>query len=299
MFFMHWLFLGIVGYIFWSIVIIISKYLLIDRVKNEYVYILNSVFLSIFTLLILLFFPLQIPSLQLFLFIIPAAFLYLAGGIPYLRALQIEEVTRISVLWNLIPLFSLGLGYVLFGVSLSSREMLGLLLLVFGAIIASFHRDVLRMRFSKGFWLMLISTLCYALYGVLIHQISDDISFISSYFWLQLCMVAIALVSLLFPSLRRSFITEMKSMKTSTYSMIFLNNIFDDLGILFTTWALLVAPAALVFSLEGVQAVLVFIFTYLITCFTSIDIQEDIQTSNTLLKILAILFVIAGLYFVY
>ncbi|MFH1187591.1 MAG: hypothetical protein V1688_01880, partial [bacterium] len=63
----------------------------------------------------------------------------------------------------------------------------------------------------------------------------------------------------------------------------------------FSTWALSLGIAALVFAMEGFQVIFVFSITALISFFNPKILKEDLSFKNTLLKLIALVCMVAGI----
>lgn len=136
---MLWIVLGISSHFFWALVNIGDKYLVTNRIRRPYIYMF---YVALFGALAVLLIPftstMMLKPSELFWLAI-ASGLYFFGGFPYIKAIQMEEVTRINIWWNFIPLLSLLFGWFFLGEVLTQKEFFGFLLLIVSAILATIH----------------------------------------------------------------------------------------------------------------------------------------------------------------
>src|SRR3989339_547862 len=107
---MLWILLAVFSHFFWAVGNIGDKYVVSKRVKNPFVYLVWITMLGIFSIALIPWIGFFIPSFKTSVFLIIGGALYFYGGLPYMRAMQIEEPTRINVFWGLIPIFSFLIG---------------------------------------------------------------------------------------------------------------------------------------------------------------------------------------------
>jgi len=292
---MLWIFLAISAHFFWALQNIGDKYILGNKIKNPYVYLVWFSLTGIFVLVVIPFISLDLPSGSIWLWLILASAVYFYGGMPYVKAMQIEEPTRINVWWNLIPLFSLLIGWSLFDEKFTVLQLVAFAVLLTGAVIASIHARGKKIVFSKAVWYMVVSSLCFAVYGVLFHHIMNSISFLSGFVCTHLFMSGFATTLLLSKGFRRDFVRESKSLNKYLLIVILLITLVGHLGALFNQWALSFSSAALVFAMEGSQVIFVFVMATLISFFAPKILKEELDKRNMLLKLVAIVLMIAGI----
>jgi len=293
---MSWIILGLASHLSWAFVNVGDKYVVGNRVKNEYVYMIWITMLGILSVLIIPFidFQFHLSARQFLLLLFPSA-LYVFGGFPYIHALKIEEVTRINIWWNLIPLFSLVFGYVLFGEVLSGHQLIAFAILLLSAIVASLHANGKSISFSRAFWFMMMATFCYALYAVIVHEVSKTMNLGSIFVWYHIFAFFWAGSALLIPNIRRAFAEEVLALSPKTGALIFGISFIDHLGVFFSQWAITLASAALVFSIEGSQVLFVFLMTIFISRKNKNLLREQFDSRNLFLKICAVVLMFVGI----
>lgn len=291
---MFWIFLAILAHFIWAITNVGEKYLVSKRV-NPYVY---TVWFAFFGLIIAL---LMLPFVNIFVFnfttllwLALCGALYFYGGLPYIKAMQMEEPTRINIWWNIIPIFSLILGWLFFEESFSSTQLLAFAFLVIGAFVASIHFRQKNFVFSRAVILMIIASFCYALYAVVFHHTIQGLSFVSAFVIIQLFMFVFALTLFLHPGFRKVHKKEFKNINKNLISLIGGVSVLDIVGMFFNQWALVFGVAALVFAFEGSQMIFVFIIAFLLSVFYPRIVKEELDKRNIILKLVALVFMVVG-----
>jgi len=147
---MLWLIPAILAGLLWAISNIGDKYIVSQKIKNPFVYL---ILLGLFGLISIIFLPFtsfENFSLQIGLLLVLASALYFVASVPYLKALQLEEVSRVNIWWSLIPIFSFVIGFAGGLEKFSFNELFAFIFLVTGSFIASLHSDSKKVYFSKA-----------------------------------------------------------------------------------------------------------------------------------------------------
>jgi drug/metabolite transporter (DMT)-like permease len=294
---MTWILLAISSYLLGGMVNLIDKYMVDKRMKNPFVFMLWSCIFGIWVVVLIPFFDFYIPSIQVLSFVFLGSLAYLLASLLYVKAITIEEISRINILFQLIPVFTLVIVLVLFNDYLLILEFIAFLLLLSGGIIASIHFDKIKFTFSKAFWWMTLACFLYAIYGVIFDRllINDSPYVLVVYF--TIFNFILSCLFLIF--LKKENQKEIKSANLNLYSIVFLVAFIDLIAVLFNMKALSLGHVSLVYSLEGVQILFVFFVAVLLTVFFPKIIKEDIDKKNILLKIVSLVFILAGILFLY
>ncbi|PIT87529.1 MAG: hypothetical protein COU31_02525 [Candidatus Magasanikbacteria bacterium CG10_big_fil_rev_8_21_14_0_10_40_10] len=292
---MLWIFLSILAHFLWAWVNIGDKYIVGHRIKNPYVYLSWMTMAGIMAVVLIPFIDFYVPPFKILFGLIGAGCLYFFGGLPYIKAMQMEEPTRINVWWNLIPVFSLLIGWTFLNESFTIGQIIAFVFLLSGAIIASIHSRGKSFVFSRAIWYMAVSSLAFAAYGVLFHYLMKYISFEIAFVWVHLVMFVCAASLLLSKNFRRDFVVEFKQGNRNLAGLVIGVSLIDRLGIFFNQWALVLGSAALVYALEGFQVIFVFIIATLMSIFLPHIVKEKLDKRNMLLKLLALTIMIIGI----
>lgn len=292
---MIWIISSITAHLSWAFTNIIDKFLVVNKIKNPYFYILMTTF---FEALIMLFFipfiDFSVPSMETLLWLTLDGILFTAANLLYIKAVRIEDVTRINILWNLIPVFSLGIAWFTIGERLDGNEVLALILLTGGALLASIHFKGGGLRFSKAFWLMVLACLAFAASAVVIKHVTITENYLNALVWSMMIMGAICLLPFLSKNMRKSSAEDFGNLKKLYPIYILVSAIFLS-GMLFNYLAVSLGPVSLVYAMEGFQVLFVFVITLALAFFTKINLKEELDRKNLLLKGTALFIMISGL----
>jgi len=295
---MTWIFIALASYFFWALVNIGDKYLISQKIKNPYSYLVFLVWAGGVGLLMIPFIDFFVPAAGWLFLIASASALYFLGSIFYYQAVKIEDISRVNILWNLIPIFTLIISWLAIDEQLTHSQLLAFIILVSGAIVASIHFRQTRLSFSRALPLMIASTILYASYAVMIRYISQVIPFVLIYVWNLITVIVLTLPLFLSKRFRINFQADIKNINKKVFFTIVGIAIFDELGVLFGMWALSLGRAAMIFALEGAQTLFVFMLAVLISLFRPKIISEELDKRNIVLKIIALIIIIVGLLMV-
>lgn len=290
-----WIFIAILAHFFWALVNIGDKYVVSNRVKNPYVYLVWLMLLGIIAVLMIPFIDFSLPGRTNFMWILLASVFYFFGGFPYLKAMQQEDVTRMNIWWSFVPIFSLVIGWFAIDEKIYGQQLFAFIILIVGAFLASIHVKKGAVRFSRALILMIIACIAYASYGVILRYVTQDYSFLNAFVWTHIFMFGFAVLSLAVGSFRKAFKREFDKVDFRLGTLIFSISVADHLGILLNIWALSLGPVALVFAMEGFQAVFVFLMAFGLSAFSKIDLKEELNKKNVTLKIAALILMISGI----
>jgi drug/metabolite transporter (DMT)-like permease len=292
---MFWIILGLSSHFFWGLANVGDKYIVGNKIKNPYVFLIWLNMIGILSVVIIPFIDFQwyLKGNQ-FAQLFGASALYFFGGFPYIKAVQIEEITRVNIWWGFIPIFSLLFGWLLFGETLSANQMIAFIILVSAAFVGSIHIRKKSFSISRAMWLMIVATASLALYAVLVHELMKTMNFGSVFVWYHIIAFVFASFMMLFPNIRKESKEIFAEMNSTTASVVFGVSLLDHVGIFFSQWAMSLASAALVFSLEGSQAIFVFVITLIVAKFNKKLLGEEFDRANVVLKVVAMVLMVVG-----
>lgn len=294
---MFWLIIALTPYLLWSVVAVLDKYVVAHRVKNPSVFWVWQVYLAALLLLLIPFVGLTIPSPQILFWCFIAGFFYFFAALPYYSALQIEEMSRVNILWNLTPLFTLFGGYLFLHDRLSFVQLIAFFLLVAGGITASIHVGVGKLRLSRAFVLMLWSSVMYAAAWLALDYVTASIPFVHAYLFFILFAVLSSFFMFFSKKFRKDFIEHVHALDRKLAGTLLVVAFFDHLGIFFGVWAFSFGFASLFTAFEGFQSVSVFLIAIIISLYAPRIFKEELDRKNIILKLIAIVLMGVGVVF--
>lgn len=295
-----WLLLAFSAPILWAISTHIDKYLVERFFKDSSVGVL-----LIFTALIgILPLPL-IAEFQPGVFAIShaamaiiacAGILYMGAMYFYLGALQEEEASVVSPLFQASPLFAYGLAYFLLGERLTALQMLGGGLIVASALTLAIRPGALGpLRFKpRLIVLMLACAFSLALSSVMFKIFALRDEFWTTTFWMFAGEVAFGAVLFAIPSFRRQFAALFRSNPGAVIAINAANELINLGGGLFARFAFMLGSLSLTQAISSTSPLFVFLFGVALSLFLPSLGREDLSPRNLLQKSVAIVFVIAG-----
>jgi len=147
-----WIFFSILAALCWAIVNIVDKYILTKWVRNPLIPVIILGIIGLIASIIVYFIYgfSYLSYFNIFLAFIAGIF-YLLMSIFYFKAVKIEEISRVSPLFYLSPLFILFFAAIFLGEVFTPLKYLGIFLLVFGAILIS-SRNLSKISLGRAFW---------------------------------------------------------------------------------------------------------------------------------------------------
>jgi drug/metabolite transporter (DMT)-like permease len=296
---MSWIFIALLSHVSWAFGNIGDKFIVTNKIKNPYIYNIWLFITGIVAIVFIPFVDFHIPNLHQLLWVVLAAIMEYFSAFPYVKAIQMEDVTRINLWWVMIPLFCLIFGYLFIGESLTNQQFIAFALLLAGTILASikFQRNLL--KFSKAFWLAVLSCFGWAIYAIIFRYLTHEMEFINIYLCTHILGFIFGIIMLCFRKIRQANNIEMKNLTLKTGLIVFGVAQFGMIGTLLNAWALSLGKVALVYSMEGFQIIFVFFLTVIFAIFTKINLHEEMDIKNLILKALATIINVCGIIMLY
>ncbi len=293
---MSWIFIAICGHFFWSLSNVGDKYLLNNRFTNPYVYLGYFVLFGTLSIVAVPFIDFFWPAPWLLMQLILAGVIYFLANLLYYRAIQIEEVSRINIWWSMVPLFSLGLSFLITADRLSALQLVAVLLLIAASIVGSLHGTSRVFTFSKALPTMMVCCFLLAVFGIIFHEVTAVVPVASAFIIvnvvMSLCLVIWFITS---HSFRQAFISDSARLPWKVIGLVFLIDALDRAGIFFNYWALSLNQSSLVFAMEATQALFVFIIVALVGIKNPRLLSEQFNRQNIIFKISALVLMVIGI----
>ena len=303
---MNWFFIALLATLCFSTITHIDKYL-ISRYLNSAgigALMLFSSFFSIITLPIIFFIEKKIFSISPLnaIFLIGVGILSFVAIFFYLKALVYAEASVISPFFQLIPVFGFILGFIFLGELIPIKSIIAGLIIMTGISILSFEKkDNLSIRFNKKVVLLMIgSSFVYALYEVFFKVIAIKETFWVSLFWQNIGLLITGIFLYFFiPLYREDFHSLIKNNGFNIINLNLINESLNTVAVVLIQYASLLAPIVLIFLVNSMQPLMVFLIGILLTLFIPKISQEDLRKKIILQKSIAIFIVLLGSYFLY
>ncbi|MBI3114575.1 MAG: EamA family transporter [Candidatus Harrisonbacteria bacterium] len=242
---------------------------------------------------------LAVPPLAA-LIMIGNGILYIIALLPYLAAIQREETSVATPLFQTVPVFGYVLGYIFLGETLTAPQLSGSVIIILGALIISLNLAPGQYGMKRrvlGF--MLLSSFLIAVMGVVFKFVAVQESFWAATFWSYVGLALTAFFTLAaIPSARREFLGAIRAHGARFIAQNAAGEIINVCAMLLSTYATLLAPVALVWAVNGFQPVFTLTFGILLTLFIPRWGVERIAPRDLTQKTFAIALMILGAYFI-
>lgn len=204
-------------------------------------------------------------------------------------------------LFQLIPVFSYVLAYLVLGETLVIYQILGGVFIVGGAIGISLDlSDGKKIKFKKEvFWLMMLSSVIFALNFLFFKYFAIQSNFWFTSFWEYVGFAIFAVLIMLFvKSYRAQFVDVLRNNKVTVLGLNGANEIINIIAKISFNFASLLTPVTLVWVVNGLQPFFVFVYGVLLTLFFPKISQENISKKVLSQKLLAIIVMFIGAYII-
>jgi len=292
---MNWILLSLLAPLFWALSNFVDKYTLGKYTKGIFDFLFFSTITSwIFFVIIFIFIGMPELSLYLLIPIITGIMLVYSYGF-YGKALEKNDTSVIVILFKLIPIITVILAFVFLNQTLSSKELLGFVIILIGAVIVSFEKK--KGIIIKGFGMILIAILMWSVMTLIIDYGLTKMSF-WDYFMLDNLGSALAgLTMFIIPSMRKQIVEGVKTARTKKYVWFSGNNIIDFFGQMSVKKAFAIAPSAgLVMVVTQVQSFYAILIGVLLTIFIPHVIKENISVNVLIKKFVGAVIMFSGIY---
>jgi transporter family protein len=302
---MNWFLIALLPPILWSITNHIDKYLLSKYLKGGAIGSV-TIFSSAIALLLIPILAIIHPEvLQQFnnsyLLIALNGMLYLVATLPYFYALEKDDASLTVPLFQMIPIFSFILGYLFLDETLTFLQIIGGVIILISSIFISLNiSDFKKMKMKWDiFGLMVLSSLLYSLNFLLFKYFAIETDFWITSFWEYIGFAAFGIFLLIFiKSYRKSFFNVVKTNKLKVFGVNGANEIINIIAKVSFNYASILTPVTLVWIINGLQPLFVFIFGILLTIFSPKISKEDISKKTLIQRIIAIIIITIGTYLV-
>ncbi len=283
----------------------IDKYLISKAVKHaDYrALILVSTFISGGAMSLIYLFvchfnvSFDLPSILLML--LNSVFMVLAL-IFWFKALSREDVTVVTIMLQLIPVFKLLIAPILLDNQIISPvQLIGSAIITLAAVLITYEPSKRRIDKHRIITLaiMALVSILYATYDVINRYVSETHDFNQTILWLNLTLLFVGILIYIFiKSYRKSFNTMLKSNGAKVIGLNLANEMLYSFGNVIQIFASTMASVALVsFVSQGTSPFIVMLMGILITKFFPKIEKERITKKEIIKRTITIIMCIIGL----
>jgi len=291
---MNWLIFALIGHTFWTLCILLNKVLITKYFNNILVYAAFVGLVNAIPWLYIPFKPIAIPDVSWLIITLFTGFIYPYALIPYLKALAIEEVSRVAPLWRVSPLFTFIFALIFLGEQLSYYELIAFFLLLWGGFLLSVRQIKDTIKISDAFYLMLLASFFFAIYHTMVKYVYEHLNYYDGFMLIRLGAVCGGLMLLSIKRLRMEGFAIFSQMPASIKVVVLIYGISNVIWHVFLNFAISIAPVSLVSASAGFQPIMILLMTWVLSTFYPNVLQEDFTGKVLIQKLVAILLLIMG-----
>ena len=301
---MNWFLIALIGPALWALVnhidkYIISKYFSGRGVGSLVLFTSASGLIISVVILVFGFSHIFIRPLSAIIIGINGAIL-VAAFIPYLYALEKEEASWASSIYQLIPVFGYILALIFLHEQLTTLQLFASLLIVIAAVFISLDFSQKMKLKAKPFLFMVLSSFMIAVNALIFKIIALDETYWGTAFWEYIGGGIFGLLLFSFvPLYRVQFIATVKKAKTAVLSINLVSELLNIAAKLAANFASLLAPLALVWVVNGFQPMIVFIYGVILTVFIPRLGKENISRKVVTQKLSAMVVMLVGIWLLF
>ena len=223
----------------------------------------------------------------------------LALWVYYIGVIK-SEVSHVGTLVGaIIPLFTLFLGNILLGETLSALQYLGVMFLVFGSLVVSFEKSPQHSGWHRGMMWGIAAGLLFALSHVASKAVYDSVGFLSGLMWTRGFLGVAGLLFLFLPQVRADlFVRSSKSdpgVVRHSFFLVMGNKVASVVGVVLVQYAIALGSVSVVNALNGFQYALVIILVAFFSKFRPRILKEEYTRGEIASEILAVALIAVGL----
>lgn len=310
---MSWLLIAIIAYFILALVNLADKFILEQVVPRAKTY---TFLVGVSGLLIFVLAPwtLSWPGWGLWSITVLTGAIFSLGLLFMYLALKNSEASRVvTLVGGTVPVMTLVFSIFLFGECFTLSQSIGILFLIAGTVVISMIDPQRTVWFKikeflhitkpnqvKSVLLSFSAAFCFALYWVGTKYSFNNQEFFSALIWIRLGSFLSVLFLLIRKKDRQDIKKDLfKSNKKKQNKFIFFGTQgLAAIGSILQNYAVALGSVVLVTSLQGLQYAFVLVFSSLLSLLLPQIIKEDQSKKVIIQKIVAIILIGLGLYFI-
>jgi len=295
---MDWLVFALLCPAFWGLNNVFYKFLMTKKFRSYFSMLSFMGFVDfLFAVIICLVTPVS--------FVFPYVFFAMVVGLMpllafwfYSKALMVEEISRITPLFQFIPIFVVLLSVMFLNEILSAQRYFGVAIIVIASVLISYRNSASGKSFSAALKFMIPFSVVLAVHAILEKFLLSHINYWSVFFWNILGSFLGVLFLLTFSKPRREFTEAVNAVGKRAFFVVLVGEGVYFLGTICWLIAASTGYVSLVSAFAGLQHFFVFIYVLLSSLFVPHHLKEEMTTRVIVLKISAIALMFAGTWLV-
>jgi uncharacterized membrane protein len=295
---MDWLVFALLCPAFWGLNNVFYKFLMTKKFRSYFSMLSFMGFVDLFFAVVIY---LVTPASFVFPYVI---FAMVVGLMPllafwfYSKALMVEEISRITPLFQFIPIFVVLLSVIFLNEILSVQRYFGVAIIIIASVLISYRNSTSGKSLSSALKFMIPFSVVLAVHAILEKFLLSHIDYWSVFFWNILGSFCGILFLLAFSKPRREFAEAVTAVGKRAFLVVFVGEGVYFLGTICWLIAASMGYVSLVSALAGLQHFFVFIYVLLSSIFVPQHLKEEMTRGVIALKISAIALMFAGTWLV-
>lgn len=294
---MIWMLFAIIATFFWAFANIVDKMLRTNYLKSSIALTASfGIFGIFFSTFSLLFIGIPYIPIANFLAAFAAGSLVPYLVIPYLRALSLEEASRVIPLWHLSSIFTLILAVIFLNEILTPSSYVAFAFILLGGMLISTRRVGNIFHISPAVVLMLFSSFLVAVEEVLMKFALTDGNFWETFLPFSFGISLNSLSLFIIPNARKQFSKTLALHKQKFLRILFFSVLMGFLGSVTYNSAIFMGPITLVSVFVSFQSLFVLVIATFLSAKFPLLLKEAIDMKTISLKLFAIVLMASGIF---
>jgi uncharacterized membrane protein len=295
---MDWLVFALLCPAFWGLNNVFYKFLMTKKFRSYFSMLSFMGFVDLFFAVVIY---LVTPASFVFPYVL---FAMVVGLMPllafwfYSKALMVEEISRITPLFQFIPIVVVLLSVIFLNEILSVQRYFGVAIIIIASVLISYRNSTSGKSLSSALKFMIPFSVVLAVHAILEKFLLSHIDYWSVFFWNILGSFCGILFLLAFSKPRREFAEAVTAVGKRAFLVVFVGEGVYFLGTICWLIAASMGYVSLVSALAGLQHFFVFIYVLLSSIFVPQHLKEEMTRGVIALKISAIALMFAGTWLV-
>lgn len=286
-----WILFSFLAPLFRAISNIIDSYLINNIFKNKFSLILISSTTNLIFLPIILFF--QFPEkidLNLIPFFIVIGILDYWYLIPYYKALQLNESSKVISFYSLWLLFTPILAYFAVDEKLSFYQYIWYFIIIISSIVLSLDLKWKKIVLNKSIIYMVIAWIMLSISNVIWKYIFNNVDFFTWYFWWSIISFLIFLNIFFIKDVRSEIKKNIFSINKN-FKLLIFNEFLTFVGIILCYYAISISDVSIVKWIVWIQPIYVLTFTIILSKYFPNIFKENLWKIDIIKKLIFYIFI--------
>ena len=296
---MVWLAFALLSNFLSSFVNIFDQLLRKHHVKHDVsITVLWTFFFFFIWLAAIPFIGVSVPEVPKLLAALAAGFIVVLVALPYYYTLSVEEVSKITPIWQFSSLFVLIMSVTFLGEKLIAAHYYSFAAMFLGGLLLGFDKTVKGFKVNRAALIVFASSIVWAVYLVLAKFFYTTENFWNGFFWIGLGNFAGAAFLLALPKNFGNVRKQLSSLTRASFALLIATTVMTFLADISFLFAIKNGPVSLVSVVGATQMMFLFIMTVLISKYFPRILKERLDRKTLLTKLVAVLLMIFGLYLI-